>query len=322
MDIPAYSEMPRVVLVTRKTRYKELLVKHLTASNAKFYLDSLGADFDDYVAEDSRYELSLQRATQALQSWGRYQIIERLYLPNYVFAEDDIVVVLGQNGTVANTLKYLQGQPVIGVNPDRTRLDGLLLPYEPDDLQSILPEVYHGKRPVRQITMAQASLPDGQRMLAVNDFFIGARTHTSALYEIEHLGNQERQSSSGIIVSTGLGSTAWLSSVIAGSAGVMNSVLGNHSADAEAINVDNTNVHMPWDTEQLIFAVREPFLSKGSSADIVYGKVTAEHSLSVRSQMASNGVIFSDGIESDFIRFDAGLEVEIGIAEQHGCLVH
>lgn len=30
----------------------------------------------------------------------------------------DIVVVIGQDGLVANTLKYLDGQPVIAINPD------------------------------------------------------------------------------------------------------------------------------------------------------------------------------------------------------------
>ena len=99
MDNIPYSEIPKVVLVSRKTQYKELLAKYQTVSNAKFYLESLGADFSDYVAEDTIYEKSLQVITRELQQWGRYQVIDRQHLPNYVFAEDDIVVVLGQDGT-------------------------------------------------------------------------------------------------------------------------------------------------------------------------------------------------------------------------------
>ena len=87
MDNIPYSEIPKVVLVCRTTRYKELLVKYQTVPNARFYLESLDADFNDYVTEDEIYEKSLQIITRELQQWGRYQIIDRQHLPNYVFAD-------------------------------------------------------------------------------------------------------------------------------------------------------------------------------------------------------------------------------------------
>jgi hypothetical protein len=39
------------------------------------------------------------------------------------------------------------------------------------------------------------------------------------------------------------------------------------------------------------------------------------------SQMPENGVIFSDGIESDYLEFNSGTLAEIGIAEKKGQLV-
>jgi len=318
VDIP-YSEIPKVVLVCRQTRYKELLTKYRTASNARFYLESLGADFDDYENEDIAYEKCLQVITQELQLWGRYQIIDRQYLPNYVFAKDDIIVVLGQDGLVANTLKYLTTQPVIGVNPDVNRWDGLLLPFHPADLASLLPEVWKGSRSLSEITMAEVTLSDGQSMLAVNDFFVGARTHTSARYEIDYQGTQENQSSSGLIVSTGLGSTAWISSIVAGSNAVVKAMSKGNS-EAEPVITQKPPL-LSWDTDHLLFAVREPFASKRSSTEIVYGEISKGKPLTLRSNMPDNGVIFSDGIESDFIRFDAGLEASIGVSDRSGHLV-
>lgn len=41
----------------------------------------------------------------------------------------------------------------------------------------------------------------------------------------------------------------------------------------------------------------------------------------LRSLMAENGVIFSDGVEADRLDFNAGAEVAIGIAEQRGRLI-
>jgi hypothetical protein len=37
--------------------------------------------------------------------------------------------------------------------------------------------------------------------------------------------------------------------------------------------------------------------------------------------MAEHGVIFSDGIEADFLAFNAGARATIGIAERQGLLV-
>jgi hypothetical protein len=37
--------------------------------------------------------------------------------------------------------------------------------------------------------------------------------------------------------------------------------------------------------------------------------------------MPENGVIFSDGMEQDFLQFNSGSTVTIGIADQKGCLV-
>ena len=323
-NIP-YSEIPKVVLVCRKTRYRELLVKYQTVSNARFYLESLGADFNDYVTEDKIYEQSLQVITRELQQWGRYQIIDRQHLPNYVFAEDDIVIVLGQDGTVANTLKYLTVQPLIGINPDANRWDGLLLPFTSKDIATLLPEVAKKKRTLSEVTMAEVNLTDGQRMLAVNDFFIGTRTHTSSFYDIEYQGVTEKHSSSGLIVSTGLGSTAWLSSVVAGSMAIAGCVMnsGSPAVDPASLANDASQLtRMPWDTNQLVFAVREPFVTRTTSANIVFGKIPRDAPLTIRSNMPDTGVIFSDGIESDFIRFDAGLEASVKVSEQRGHLVH
>ena len=303
----------KVVLVTRHSRLEELVARYNTLAQARFYVEHLGADFGDYLAENEACARSLRTVVRALESWGRYQLLDRQMLPNFVFAPSDIVVALGQDGLVANTLKYLDGQPLIGLNPDPQRWDGLLLPFLPEELGKVLPEVARDKRPTRAVTMAEARLSDGQTLRAVNDLFIGPSSHTSALYEICHGGQTESQSSSGLIVSTGLGSTAWMKSVAAGSLAI-----------AEALGAPAGDVHyeaMPWDTPSLAFAVREPFASKASQARLVWGCFGREEPLRIRSRMPDRGVIFSDGVEDDYLRFTAGMEATITVSDTHGCLV-
>lgn len=306
------ADLRRVVLVTRKTRLEDLVVRHNTLAQARFYIEHLGDDFGDYLKENEAYAASLRVAVEALERWGRYQLVDRMMLPNFVFAPDDIVVALGQDGVVANTLKYLDGQPVLGVNPDPARWDGILLPFRPQQLQQVLPQVAQDRRAFRSVTMAQARLSDGQTLRAVNELFIGPRSHTSALYELDYAGKSEFQSSSGLLVSTGLGSTAWMKSVVTGSLAI---------ANAFAAPARSSYAPLAWESRELVFAVREPFPSRGTGTQLVFGRIDGQHCLTVRSRMPESGVIFSDGIESDYLRFAAGMTATIGIAVAQGHLV-
>lgn len=302
----------KVVLVTRKTRLEELIAKYLTAAQAKFYVEHLGADFSDYQREHDVYLDQQHQVLQTLEQWGRYQMIDRSFLPNFIFGPSDIVVALGQDGVVANTMKYLDGHPLVGVNPDAKRYDGVLLPFAAGDLRTLLLDVASAKRPFKTVTMAKASLANGQVLYAVNDLFIGARSHTSALYEITTGERKERQSSSGLIVSTGLGSTAWFQSIVTGSLAI-----------AGAFGGETPERYQPqaWDSAELRFAVREPFPSKTSQVSLVYGHLTRSEQLKVRSLMPENGVIFSDGIENDRLDFNSGTEVQITVADRLGRLI-
>jgi NAD kinase len=303
----------KVILITRKTRLEDLITKYLTAAQAKFYVEHLGADFSDYQREHDVYQAQQHRVLQTLEQWGHYQVIERAFLPNFMFAPSDIVVALGQDGVVANTMKYLDGHPLIGLNPDARRYDGILLPFVAGDLSALLPEVAADKRPFKAVTMARASLANGQVLYAVNDLFIGARSHTSAIYEIASGERKETQSSSGLIVSTGLGSTAWFKSIVTGSLAIACAFSGEVKAE--------TYQPQPWDNGELRFAVREPFPSKMSQVGLVYGRVTHSDELRIRSLMPENGVIFSDGIEADRLEFNSGTEAQVTVADRIGRLI-
>ena len=228
MADPAYH---KIVLVVRPTRLDDLVARFNTVQQAQFYIEHSGADFSEYLVEHQRYRAAIDRAETALAETGRVQRLERKFLPSFVFGPNDSVVVLGQDGLVANTLKYLDGQRVVGVNPDPERWEGVLLPFTVEDLPRLMPEEVKRKRPVKTVTMAKATLNDGQTMLAVNDLFIGHRTHVSARYRISVGDRAEQHSSSGVIVSTGLGSTGWLKSVYAGWASTARTLLHDPVAD-------------------------------------------------------------------------------------------
>lgn len=250
----AATEDRKIVLIVRETRLDELIARFNTVQQAQFYIEHLGADFGDYLREQRHYRAATHAVETALRAFGRVQRIDRRYLGNFIFGADDLVVVLGQDGLVANTLKYLDGQHVLGVNPDPARWDGVLLAFHPGDLPKIMPEAIARRRPLKRVTMAKASLNTGVALYAVNDLFIGPRSHVSARYMLRVGNCEEHQSSSGVIVSTGMGSTGWLKSLYAGWTGA--AVALGVEAPATA-----RNASFAWDAEFLHYFVREPFPS-------------------------------------------------------------
>jgi hypothetical protein len=212
---------------------------------------------------------------------------------------------------VANAAKYVNGLPIIAINPDSDRYDGVLLPFNPTNFIIAVENVVKSRVQLHSASFAEAKLNDGQRLLAFNDLFIGAATHVSARYRISFQSKFEEHSSSGIIVSTQAGSTGWLSSIF-------NMSFGMH----KFIEKDNSKKkYVKLKDNQLLFAVREPFGSKKTQTDIQAGIVTNQAKLVVESLMPSNGVIFSDGIESDFLKFNSGNIATIGLAKEKANLV-
>ena len=301
----------KVVLITRKTRLEELIERFNTQAQAKFYIEHAGGDFSAYMAEHDAYERSLEAVRRSVEVGLKIQVMDRSLVPTYLFAPSDVVVTLGQDGLVANTAKYVGGQPILAVNPDPERFDGVLLPFLVEDLRGSLERTVTGRSRVRAITLAEARLKDGQRVLAFNDLFIGAQTHISARYRVSYAQRTEDHSSSGIIVSTGAGSTGWLSSIFNETSGIV-AFLGGSTI---------TPLRIAWEEERLLFVVREPFVSRHSQAGIVMGMVGPGAPLALESQMPTGGVIFSDGVEADRLEFNSGAVASVGIAPERANLV-
>lgn len=308
----------RLILVSRETRLEALARRYNTIQQAQFYIEHLNQDFSDYLQEHDSYKDALGRVRNALESHGRVVMLDRDFVSRFVFEPQDTVYVLGQDGLVANTLKYLDRQPVAGINPDPGRFIGTLLPFHPtrkEHLELLEPETLRTRLVSKQVTLGKVKLTDGQTLYAVNDFFIGQQSHVSSRYELKFQGEAERQSSSGIIVSTGLGSTGWLKSVIAGALGISRQI-----APAGTIPPAK-GLEIPWDARELVFSVREPYASAVTGDSLVFGKITPESPLEIASLMPERGVIFSDGVEDDFLSFNAGMVASVAVAEKVGCLV-
>lgn len=298
------------IIVKNKTRLESLIERFNTKAQAKFYIERMGGNFEDYVLEHETFHDALNTLQTRLSKVIKHKILERAYMPSFIFTEKNIIVVIGQDGLVANTAKYSKGIPMIAVNPDKQRYDGVLLPFDVTNFIGGIEQVLSNRFPSRTMRFAEARLNDGQRLLAFNELFIGAATHISARYKIAFNNTVEEQSSSGLIVSTPAGSTGWLSSVFNMAYGVAGMFEKNLKRKQPKFRED-----------ELLFAVREPFQSIRTQTGITAGIIRNQSALTLESLMPANGVIFSDGIESDFLKFNSGAVATIGIAKETAVLV-
>ncbi|MBU0536077.1 MAG: NAD(+)/NADH kinase, partial [Nanoarchaeota archaeon] len=113
--------LDKIIVVKRATQLEELLKRHATASQVKFYLESQGKSYKDYLAEHTAYHEGLKQTKKAIPKTIRQKEVDKEYLASFHFGEKDLVVVVGDDGLVVNVAKYVGEQPVVSVNPDEKR---------------------------------------------------------------------------------------------------------------------------------------------------------------------------------------------------------
>ena len=287
---------PRVVVVTRQTEYAALLGRHGTREQARFFLATRGRTIEELEDADAVFRAALAAVSTAIPTEWRHSRVDRGDLDRFLFEPDDLIVAVGQDGLVANVAKYLAGQLVIGCNPDPTRYEGVLVRHAPAAVRELVARAPAGDLAVQERTMAQALLDDGLRLLALNEIFVGHQSHQSARYRLEAAGRSERQSSSGVVVTTGTGATGWGRSI----------ALERHSTLA-----------MPGPSERFLnFFVREAWPSVNSGVSLTEGRIETDAALAVYSEMNEGGVVFGDGIEADRLEFGWGRKLELSVAPE------
>jgi len=285
---------PRAVFVTRETDYELLIAHHATRDQARFFLETRGQRIEELEARHAQFAETMRQARASVPCEWRQALVKRVDFDRFLFAPEDVIIAVGQDGLVANVAKYLDGQPVLGVNPAPDRYDGVLVRLSVAGLASALVRTLPGDVAVERRTMVEATTDSGARLTALNEIFVGHRSHQSARYTIATGETAEDQSSSGLIVASGTGATGWARSIM-----------------------DATQTRFALDPQEaaIAFFVREPFPSRVTGTNLKAGKLS-NTPLSVTSRMNDGGTIFADGMEQDFLRFDWGQRITLAPSDR------
>ncbi|WP_327351799.1 hypothetical protein [Streptomyces sp. NBC_01304] len=323
---------PRAVLVHRTTEYEELLARHGTHGQAAFFLSSRGRSIEEVVERHQRTRRALAEVAAAVPLQWRQTRVERADLDRFLFGPEDVVVVVGQDGLVANAAKYLSGQPVIGIDTDPGRNPGVLVRHRAADAAKLLPAALGARSAVDELTMVEAVADDTQRLLALNEIYFGPPSHQTARYRLGTgdvgfgAGNEgfgtggvgfgagdkgfgtggegfeagggdeapEVQASSGVLVGTGTGATGWLRSVW---------------------QQCGSGLELPGPTQaRLIWFVREAWPSPATGTSRVAGLLGRGEGLRLTIE-SDRLIVFGDGMETDALELAWGQTVRLGVAE-------
>jgi hypothetical protein len=282
---------PRIVIVSRRSELDELLARHGTLGAAAYFLRQRGRDLEEVTARHEALRAALTEVGAAVPADWRRGHVERADLPRFLFAPEDVVVAVGQDGLVANVAKYLDGQPVIGVDPEPGRNPGVLARHRAGGVADLLRP---GHRDGRERTMVVARLDDGQELYGLNEVYVGHSGHQSARYVLTTPeGARERQSSSGLIAGTGTGATGWCASI------------ARERASAPALPAA--------DEAALCWFVREAWPSPATGVTQTAGRLAADAELELTSE-SERLVVFADGLETDALELSWGQRLRIGVA--------
>lgn len=305
---------PRAVVVHRRTELDELLDRHGTRGQAEFFLRTRGRTMASVQDRHDAQAEALAAVRAAVPGDWRRGDVERGDLHRFGFEPEDVCLVVGQDGLVANLAKYLADQPVIGVDPEPGRNPGVLVRHRARTVARLVRAAGAGDARIDPLAMVTATLDDGTRLDALNEVFVGHVSHQSARYRLvaprvdgatgatgttgasASAGTEERQSSSGLIVATGTGATGWAASI------------------ARDRGAPVTALPRPVD-RRLAWFVREAWPSPATGTSLTGGVLAAGQVLTVVVESDAL-VVFGDGLEADRLTATWGQAVTVALADR------
>ena len=188
----------------------------------------------------------------------------------------ELIISIGGDGTFLSASHFVKNQTIIGINSNKKRSEGVLTSESIENLKAKLKKIKEGKFRVKEYKRVKAKIFQKDKCIlteyALNEVYVGnVNPHHTSKYTLLFKGKKENQVSSGILISTGTGSSAWYKSM----GGKPFSKTKNF----------------------LKFIVREPYSRKIHKTKIKKGKIKEKEVLEIKNFFSHN-ILAIDSIRS------------------------
>lgn len=166
------------------------------------------------VHKESKFD-STKQAVKKVEDVLKKKKLSYKKIPVSMLLKEDLlpfnlIIILGGDGTILKTCKYITTQEVILINSDPEHSEGVITDFplpKVEQLSYILDGKYKTKlRQRMEVKVNNSQVEDA----VLNEVYFGSgKACMISKYEIQYDGKKETQRGSGVIISTGTGSTAW-----------------------------------------------------------------------------------------------------------------
>lgn len=258
-------QLKKVLLSTKKTA-----LEYFKEQSDTFERELPPAEVEELRKNHAEHYASLNKIREVL---AKYNIqFDRTYMP-YSEYEDfkgkDLIISIGGDGTVLNTSHYMLDETPVLTIKSTEGSTGALCEISANNFENALKKILNGDFKIEKWTRAEGRFGK-RKVFALNEIYVGTRFSPSmARYELMRKDKSELQMSSGVVITTGTGSTGWYSNI---------PVIG------KAFSKDAKELH---------FCVREP--KAAANYTMLQGALLPGEVLTVKSKMNVDGCISFDG---------------------------
>jgi NAD+ kinase len=242
-----------------------------------------------FVLKDKSLEKPVKKIIAHLSLNAEFEIKENLRKAQ--FKDKDLIVSVGGDGTMLSASHFIEEQLTLGVNSNPEKSEGALTSVSLKSLGKKLEKIIEKKFKVKKYTREHVRIFKQSSCIfceyALNEVYIGnINPHHPSNYTIYFNKKSDTQRSSGILISTGTGSTAWYKAM-------------------GCWPFKRTK-------KQLRFVIREPFSGKIHRIKIRKGKVNNKEKLSIVNQMG-HGLLAIDSIRTYRLHPNDRVEISLGL---------
>ncbi|MBI2581150.1 NAD(+)/NADH kinase [Candidatus Woesearchaeota archaeon] len=205
--------MRNVLVVYKKSVYE--LYSNSPDEELKEFMAENNTDVERMKSSHEAQQRSLETIMQGLNRAGiSHDAIYRAELEKKGIGSSDLVISVGGDGTFLEVSHYLvtPDVPILGVNSDPNASTGFFTYAAADNFEMALEEIEEGKAPLTMLNRLEIML-NGKKIPepVLNDILV-AHTNPAAMtrYTLIADGNAREVRSSGLLVCTAAGSTAWM----------------------------------------------------------------------------------------------------------------